>query len=187
MGSHSEDSLDITNKMYKLLIASVLAVATALPIEDTAEVQEAKAVFNPPSPPLRLGSTPPWRPSMLTPRPPRSPPLILPIPRAWPLPRLLSQPLLMTPLPEVWPLSRLPPLCMRSLLLPPLWPLLPPSFPPQSPMPLTPAFTAMALTAWSELTPEFTPMDSPMPVTPTLVSPWSRLPKRNQPEPELNQ
>merc|ERR1712045_992369 len=46
MGSHSEDSLDITNKMYKLLIASVLAAATALPIEDTAEVQEAKAVFN---------------------------------------------------------------------------------------------------------------------------------------------
>merc|ERR1712045_983308 len=46
MGSHSEDSLDITIKMYKLLIASVLAVATALPIEDTAEVQEAKAVFN---------------------------------------------------------------------------------------------------------------------------------------------
>merc|ERR1711930_27443 len=46
MGSHSEDSLDITIKMYKLLIASALAVATALPIEDTAEVQEAKAVFN---------------------------------------------------------------------------------------------------------------------------------------------
>merc|ERR1712020_83897 len=46
MGSHSEDSLDITNTMYKLLIASVLAAATALPIEDTAEVQEAKAVFN---------------------------------------------------------------------------------------------------------------------------------------------
>merc|ERR1740129_1717506 len=32
--------------MYKLLIASVLAVATALPIEDTVEVQEAKTVFN---------------------------------------------------------------------------------------------------------------------------------------------
>merc|ERR1712029_1233 len=31
---------------YKLLIASALAVATALPIEDTAEAQEAKAVFN---------------------------------------------------------------------------------------------------------------------------------------------
>merc|ERR1711862_953237 len=46
MGSHSEDSLDTTNKMYKLLIASALAVASALPIEDTAEVQEAKAVFN---------------------------------------------------------------------------------------------------------------------------------------------
>merc|ERR1712032_1346066 len=46
MGSHSEDSLDITNKMYKLLIASALAVATALPIEDTVEVQEAKTVFN---------------------------------------------------------------------------------------------------------------------------------------------
>merc|ERR1739838_594544 len=32
--------------MYKLIIASLLAVATALPIEDTAEVAEAKAVFN---------------------------------------------------------------------------------------------------------------------------------------------
>merc|ERR1712241_1623584 len=45
MGSHSEDSLDTTT-MYKLLIASVLAVATSLPIEDTAEVAAAKAEFN---------------------------------------------------------------------------------------------------------------------------------------------
>merc|ERR1712170_330737 len=42
---HSEDSLDTTT-MYKLLIASVLAVATSLPIEDTAEVAAAKAEFN---------------------------------------------------------------------------------------------------------------------------------------------
>merc|ERR1712170_297287 len=33
-------------KMYKLLIASVLAYATALPIEDTADVAAAKAEFN---------------------------------------------------------------------------------------------------------------------------------------------
>merc|ERR1712213_150690 len=45
MGSHSEDSLETTT-MYKLLIASVLAVATSLPIEDTAEVAAAKEVFN---------------------------------------------------------------------------------------------------------------------------------------------
>merc|ERR1719486_7943 len=32
--------------MYKLLIASFLAVAAALPLEDTAEVAEAKAAFN---------------------------------------------------------------------------------------------------------------------------------------------
>merc|ERR1712027_177095 len=32
--------------MFKLLIASVLAVATSLPIEDTAEVAAAKEVFN---------------------------------------------------------------------------------------------------------------------------------------------
>merc|ERR1711976_521161 len=35
-----------TLKMYKLLIASVLAAATALPIEDTADVAAAKAEFN---------------------------------------------------------------------------------------------------------------------------------------------
>merc|ERR1712128_122839 len=35
-----------STNMYKLIIASLLAVATALPIEDTAEVAEAKAVFN---------------------------------------------------------------------------------------------------------------------------------------------
>merc|ERR1711973_279624 len=45
MGSHSEDSLETTT-MFKLLIASVLAVATSLPIEDTAEVAAAKEVFN---------------------------------------------------------------------------------------------------------------------------------------------
>merc|ERR1711874_509698 len=32
--------------MYKLLIASLLAAATALPIEDTADVAAAKAEFN---------------------------------------------------------------------------------------------------------------------------------------------
>merc|ERR1740124_1398987 len=32
--------------MYKLIIASLLAVATALPIEDTPEVAAAKAAFN---------------------------------------------------------------------------------------------------------------------------------------------
>merc|ERR1712066_850925 len=157
------------------------------PLRTPLRSRRPRLSLTPPSPPLRLGSTPLWRPSILTPRPPRSPPLILPIRRTWPLPRPLSPPLLMTPLQEVWPLSRLPPLCTRSLLPLPLWPLPPPSFPPQSPMPLTPEFTAMALTEWSELTPESTPMDSPMPVTPTLVPPWSRLPKRNQPEPELNQ
>merc|ERR1711994_293113 len=45
MGTHSEDSLDTTT-MYKLLIASVLAVATSLPIEDTPEVVAAKEEFN---------------------------------------------------------------------------------------------------------------------------------------------
>merc|ERR1712027_55936 len=35
-----------TLKMYKLLIASVLAAATALPIEDTADVAAAKAEFS---------------------------------------------------------------------------------------------------------------------------------------------
>merc|ERR1712152_103577 len=45
MGVHSEDSLE-QPKMYKLLIASLLAVATSLPIEDTADVAAAKAEFN---------------------------------------------------------------------------------------------------------------------------------------------
>merc|ERR1712233_280368 len=45
MGTHSEDSLDTTT-MYKLLIASVLAVATSLPIEGTPEVVAAKEEFN---------------------------------------------------------------------------------------------------------------------------------------------
>merc|ERR1711955_27419 len=45
MGVHSEDSLE-PHKMYKLLIASLLAVATSLPIEDTADVAAAKAEFN---------------------------------------------------------------------------------------------------------------------------------------------
>merc|ERR1711964_323508 len=45
MGVHSEDSLE-QPKMYKLLIASLLAAATALPIEDTADVAAAKAEFN---------------------------------------------------------------------------------------------------------------------------------------------
>merc|ERR1739838_1118564 len=35
-----------STNMYKLIIASLLDVATALPIEDTAEVAAAKAVFN---------------------------------------------------------------------------------------------------------------------------------------------
>merc|ERR1712025_1255994 len=46
MGVNSEDSLEPTLIMYTLIIASLLAFATALPIEDTPEVAEAKATFN---------------------------------------------------------------------------------------------------------------------------------------------
>merc|ERR1712038_1770537 len=51
MGSHSEDSLDTTHltphltTMYKLMLTSLLAVASSLPIEDTLEVAAAKAEF----------------------------------------------------------------------------------------------------------------------------------------------
>merc|ERR1711900_144704 len=45
MGVHSEDSLEQLN-MYKLVIVSLVAVATSLPIEDTADVAAAKAEFN---------------------------------------------------------------------------------------------------------------------------------------------
>merc|ERR1712066_1038631 len=50
MGSHSEDSLDsaalsLLLTMHKLMLASLLAVAAGLPIDDTAEVAAAKAEF----------------------------------------------------------------------------------------------------------------------------------------------
>merc|ERR1712083_133994 len=48
MGSHSEDSLDTTphhTTMYKLMLTSLLAVASSLPLEDTPEVAAAKAEF----------------------------------------------------------------------------------------------------------------------------------------------
>merc|ERR1712212_608504 len=46
MGVNSEDSLDKLIIMNTLIIASLLAFATAFPIEDTPEVAEAKATFN---------------------------------------------------------------------------------------------------------------------------------------------
>merc|ERR1711892_281839 len=46
MGVNSEDSLDQQINMYSLIPASFLAVATALPIEDTPEVAAAKAEFS---------------------------------------------------------------------------------------------------------------------------------------------
>merc|ERR1739838_449263 len=46
MGSSLLRFSGTSTNMYKLIIASLLAVATALPIEDTAEVAAAKAVFN---------------------------------------------------------------------------------------------------------------------------------------------
>merc|ERR1711892_1583151 len=46
MGVNSEDSLDQQINMYSLIPASFLAVATALPIEDTPEVVAAKAEFS---------------------------------------------------------------------------------------------------------------------------------------------
>merc|ERR1712008_282257 len=46
MGSSLLRFSGISTNMFKLIIASLLAFATALPIEDTAEVAEAKAVFN---------------------------------------------------------------------------------------------------------------------------------------------
>merc|ERR1711892_766880 len=46
MGVNSEDSLEQQFNMNSLIIASFLAVATALPIEDTPEVAAAKAEFS---------------------------------------------------------------------------------------------------------------------------------------------
>merc|ERR1711892_1513977 len=46
MGVNSEDSLDQQINMNSLILASFLAVASALPIEDTPEVAAAKAVFS---------------------------------------------------------------------------------------------------------------------------------------------
>merc|ERR1712123_39482 len=46
MGVNSEDSLEQQFNMNSLIIASFLAVATALPIEDTPEVFAAKAEFS---------------------------------------------------------------------------------------------------------------------------------------------
>merc|ERR1711892_1538948 len=46
MGVNSEDSLDQQINMNSLILASFLAVATALPIEDTPEVVAAKAEFS---------------------------------------------------------------------------------------------------------------------------------------------
>merc|ERR1711892_664093 len=46
MGVNSEDSLDQQINMNSLILASFLAVATALPIEDTPEVAAAKAEFS---------------------------------------------------------------------------------------------------------------------------------------------
>merc|ERR1712106_1302915 len=46
MGGNSEDSLEQQFNMNSLILASFLAVATALPIEDTPEVAAAKAEFS---------------------------------------------------------------------------------------------------------------------------------------------
>merc|ERR1712106_117890 len=46
MGVNSEDSLEQQFNMNSLILASFLAVATALPIEDTPEVAVAKAEFS---------------------------------------------------------------------------------------------------------------------------------------------
>merc|ERR1711935_757994 len=46
MGVNSEDSLEQQHNMYTLILTSLLAVATALPIEDTPEVVAAKAEFS---------------------------------------------------------------------------------------------------------------------------------------------
>merc|ERR1712106_173819 len=46
MGVISEDSLEQQHNMYTLILASLLAVATCLPIEDTPEVAAAKAEFS---------------------------------------------------------------------------------------------------------------------------------------------
>merc|ERR1712106_584714 len=46
MGVISEDSLEQQHNMYTLILASFLAVASALPIEDTPEVVAAKAEFS---------------------------------------------------------------------------------------------------------------------------------------------
>merc|ERR1712106_196245 len=46
MGVISEDSLEQQHNMYTLILASFLAVATALPIEVTPEVAAAKAEFS---------------------------------------------------------------------------------------------------------------------------------------------
>merc|ERR1712106_865993 len=46
MGVISEDSLEQQHNMYTLILASLLAVATALPIDDTPEVAAAKAEFS---------------------------------------------------------------------------------------------------------------------------------------------
>merc|ERR1712021_71472 len=43
---NSEDSLEQQHNMYTLILTSLLAVATALPIEDTPEVVAAKAEFS---------------------------------------------------------------------------------------------------------------------------------------------
>merc|ERR1712106_1275808 len=46
MGVNSEDSLEQQFNMNSLILASFLAVASALPIEDTPEVAAAKAEFS---------------------------------------------------------------------------------------------------------------------------------------------
>merc|ERR1711892_138636 len=46
MGVNSEDSLEQQFNMNSLILAAFLAVATALPIEDTPEVAAAKAEFS---------------------------------------------------------------------------------------------------------------------------------------------
>merc|ERR1712106_196151 len=46
MGSSLRRFSGTSINMYKLIIASLLAFATALPIEDTADVAAAKAEFN---------------------------------------------------------------------------------------------------------------------------------------------
>merc|ERR1712128_48799 len=46
MGVNSEDSLEQQYNMYTLILTSLLAVATCLPIEDTPEVAAAKAEFS---------------------------------------------------------------------------------------------------------------------------------------------